>query len=65
MIDPEKEFTGLEIKKLLLNNDILAVEWADRIINNIKEYSDDAIIIWIKIEYGKNENDRIISWGNL
>ncbi len=65
MIDPGKEFTGLEIKKLLLNNDILAVEWAARIINNIKEYSDDAIIIWIKIEYGKNENDRIISWGNL
>ena len=65
MIDPGKEFTGLEIKKLLLNNDILAVEWADRIINNIKEYSDDAIIIWIKIEYGKNENDRIISWGDL
>lgn len=65
MLDPDNEFKGLEVKKLVDSKNVIAVEWADRILKSIKEYSDDAIIIWVKIEYGKNENDRIISWGNL
>lgn len=65
MVDPDKEFDGLEAKRLIKKGGVIAIEWADRILKSIKEYSDDAIIIWVKIEYGKNENDRIISWGNL
>jgi L-threonylcarbamoyladenylate synthase len=65
MIEPEKEFESLEVKRLVGGKQILAIEWADRITKSIKEYSDDAIIIWVKIEYGKNENERTISWGNL
>lgn len=65
MLDPEQEFKGLEVKKLVDDKNVIAVEWADRILKSIKEYSDDAIIIWVKIEYGKNDNDRIISWGNF
>lgn len=65
MLDPEQEFKGLEVKKLVDDKNVIAVEWADRILKNIKVYSDDAIIIWVRIEYGKNDNDRIISWGNF
>lgn len=65
MLDPDKEFKGLEVKKLIEKNNAIAIEWADRILKSIKEYGDDAIIIWVKIEYGKNENERFISWGNL
>lgn len=65
MIDPNKELEGLDIKSLINDNSILAIEWADRSIEAIKKYVDDAIILWVKIEYGKNENDRLISWGNL
>lgn len=65
MIDPNEELNSLDVKGLLDKNSVVAIEWADRSIDEIKNYSDDAIIIWVKIEYGKNENDRLISWGNL
>ncbi|MFZ3301459.1 MAG: L-threonylcarbamoyladenylate synthase [Microgenomates group bacterium] len=65
MIDPNQELQSLDIKSLLKNDSVIAIEWADRSIDEIKNYSDDAIIIWIKIAYGKSENDRIINWGNI
>ncbi len=65
MIEPNKELMELDIKSLLKDNSIIAIEWADRSIDEIKSYSDDAIIIWVKITYGEKENDRLISWGNL
>lgn len=65
MIDPDEELKNLEIPKLLSDNSVIAIEWADRAIEEIKSYFDDAIIIWVKISYGKNTNDRLISWGNI
>ena len=65
MIEPNKELMELDIKSLLKNNSIIAIEWANRSIDEIKNYSDDAIIIWVKITYGEKENDRLISWGNF
>jgi L-threonylcarbamoyladenylate synthase len=65
MINPDQELKDLDIKNLLEKNNIIAIEWADRAVTEIKNYSDDAIIIWVKIAYGKSENDRLISWGNF
>lgn len=75
MINPNQELKDLDINSLLDNNSVVAIEWADRAIEEIKNYSDDAIIIWVKIEYlssealakldGKNTDDRLISWGVL
>lgn len=69
MVDPNEELSNLDVKSLLKNNSVVAIEWADRSINEIKKYSDDAIIIWVKIAYPSassgRENDRLISWGNL
>lgn len=65
MINPNQELKDLDIKSLLDKNSVVAIEWADRAIEEIKNYSDDAIIIWVKIEYGKNIDDRLISWGVL
>jgi len=65
MIDPNEELKSLDIKDLLEKNSVVAIEWADRSVDEIKNYSDDAIIIWVKIEYGTNTDDRLISWGNL
>ncbi|EKE06376.1 MAG: hypothetical protein ACD_19C00015G0008 [uncultured bacterium] len=69
MIDPNSELAELDLKSLLKNNKIIAIEWADRAIEEIKKYSDDAIIIWVKINYPSTssgqENDRLISWGNI
>lgn len=65
MINPDQELKDLDIKNLLEKNNIIAIEWADRAAEEIKNYSDDAIIIWVKINYGKNTDDRLISWGNF
>lgn len=65
MIAPNEELNDLNVRSLLEKEAIVAIEWADRSLETIKNYSDDAIIIWVKIEYGKNENDRLISWGNI
>lgn len=65
MLNPNQEFNDLDIKKLLTNNSVIAIEWADRVISVIRKYSDDAIIIWVKIVNppAGGENDRVISWG--
>ncbi|WKZ25341.1 MAG: L-threonylcarbamoyladenylate synthase [bacterium] len=69
MTEPDSELKELGINKLLLNNTVIAIEWADRVIQEIKSYSEDAIIVWVKIEYPSteqsNENNRLISWGNI
>jgi L-threonylcarbamoyladenylate synthase len=63
MLNPNKELKDLGTKKLIHDKSVLAIEWADRTVGEIKKYSEEAVIIWIKIEYGKNINDRLISWG--
>ncbi len=65
MINPNQELKDLDIKSLLDSNSVVAIEWADRAVEEIKNYSDDAIIIWVKIRYNKNPDDRLISWGVL
>ena len=59
-----EELETLGFTKMLLNkNSVISIEWADRVGNIIRKHSEDAVIIWIKIEYGKKENERLISWG--
>lgn len=65
MIDPNQELADLKISELISDKSVIAIEWADRTIDEIKKYSDDAIIIWVKIIYGKKDEERLISWGNL
>ena len=64
-IEKEEEIEEMKIKEMLKDNPVIAIEWANKISHLIRGCSDDAIIIWIKIKYGKKENDRIISWGVL
>ena len=65
MLDANKEIKDIVTRKLLNDKGILAIEWADRASDEIRKHAEDAIIIWVKIKYGKGENDRFISWGNL
>jgi len=60
----ELEALGL-IKMLEDKNMIISIEWAERVADIIKKHRDQAVVIWIKIQYGKRENERLISWGNL
>jgi len=62
----EEDLNSLGFVKLLENkNMVLSVEWADRIIETIKKYRDQAVIVWVKIEYLPTDNFRLISWGNF
>jgi len=75
MLEAAEEMRSLGLEELITNKNVIAIEWADRAIQEIKSYSDDAIIIWVKIEYlssvasakldGNTDNYRLISWGNI
>jgi L-threonylcarbamoyladenylate synthase len=64
MSDPN-EIRDLDFEKLIKDRSVIAVEWAERVSDTIREFDDEAIIIWVKIKYGSGENERLISWGNL
>ena len=65
MLNPNKEIQEIGSHELIKDKSVVAIEWADRAVDEIRKYADDAIIIWVKIKYGKGINDRLISWGNL
>lgn len=60
----EMEALGF-LKMVEDKNMVISIEWAERVADIIKKYRDQAIVVWVKIEYGRGENDRLISWGNL
>lgn len=60
----ELEALGL-VQMLEDKNMVISIEWAEKVIDIIKKYRDQAVIVWVKIEYGKKENERLISWGIL
>ena len=51
------------LKMIEDKNMIIAIEWADRVIKEIKNQREHVLIIWVKIKYGKGINERLISWG--
>ena len=59
----DSELVELEFSKKITDKSVIAVEWADRVADEIRKYNEEAIIIWVKIRYGKGESERFISWG--
>lgn len=64
MREPE-ELLDLGFNKRILDKKVLAIEWAEKVVNIIREFDEEAIVIWVKIKYGKQLNERIISWAAL
>jgi L-threonylcarbamoyladenylate synthase len=60
-----EELLELGFNKRILEKKVMAIEWAEKVGNIIREFDEEAIIIWIKIIYGKNKNERFISWGTI
>ncbi len=56
------ELLNLGFEKRILEKKVLAIEWAEKVSSIIREFDEEAIIIWVKINYGKGENERFISW---
>lgn len=64
-LDKSEELDALGFPDLIKNKSVVSIEWAERVAVTIRKFDEEAIIIWIKIKFGKKENERIISWGNL
>lgn len=63
-LESSEELDNMGLLPMLENKNLtIVVEWADKIIDRLKKYRDQAVIVWVKIRYGKGENDRFISWG--
>lgn len=60
----EADFLALGIDEMVDSSSIIAIEWADKVIDSLENYADRAKIIWIKLTPGENENQRIISYSD-
>lgn len=64
-LESSAELESLGFAKNISDKSVVAIEWADRVADAIRRYHEEAIIVWVKIKYGKSKNDRLISWGTL
>ena len=64
MQSPE-ELLQLGFNNQVKQKHVFSIEWAEKVGNIIRDYDEEAIIIWVKISYGKKENERLISWAVL
>ncbi|HZZ98898.1 MAG TPA: L-threonylcarbamoyladenylate synthase [Candidatus Saccharimonadia bacterium] len=60
----DKEFLDLGFEKMVDANNVIVIEWADRVVDVLKSVVDEAIIVWVKLAYGKAENDRDILYSD-
>lgn len=64
-LENENEIKELGFEELIKNKSVVSIEWAQKVGNYIRKFDDEAIIIWVKINFSKKENERLISWGNI
>jgi tRNA threonylcarbamoyl adenosine modification protein YjeE len=58
-----EELENLGLKQKIGDKSILVIEWADRVADTIRKYNEEAVVVWVRIEYGRKEDERKISWG--
>lgn len=57
-----QELDDLGFGERIRNKQVMVIEWADKVAEIIRKHDDEAVIIWVKIEYGKEDDQRIINW---
>jgi L-threonylcarbamoyladenylate synthase len=60
----DDEFLDLGFTKMIEENAIISIEWADKVTDILNRYSADAKIIWVKMEYGNSLNERIVTYSD-
>lgn len=58
-----QELRDLGFDNLIRSKSVLSIEWSEKVADVIREFDDEAVIVWIKIVYGKHQNQRFVSWG--
>ena len=69
----DSEFVELDFAKKITDKSIISIEWADKVSDEIRKYSEEAIVVWIKIIYLSRrsktkkggDNERLISWETI
>ena len=64
-LEDSNELTALGFEDLIEQRSVISVEWAEKVAEVIREFDDEAIVVWVKISLGKKDNERKITWGNL
>jgi L-threonylcarbamoyladenylate synthase len=62
-LEKSDELKALGFEDLIKGKMVISIEWAERVADEIRKFDEEAVVIWIKIEFGKRENERLISWG--
>lgn len=64
-LENSDEMKELGFEDLIKNKAVVSIEWAEKVGDLIREFDDEAIIIWVHVKLGNGENDRVVSWGNI
>jgi L-threonylcarbamoyladenylate synthase len=64
-LEKPDELRALGFEDLIKNKSVISIEWAERATETIREFDNESIVIWIKIKFGKAEDERVITWGNI
>ena len=56
------EIYDLDFGENISECSIIVIEWADKIVDEIKKYTEGAVVIWVQLTFGKRENERLIRW---
>lgn len=60
MADADQEINDVGIKSYLNKGSVVCIEWADKLTNEARNISDDAIVIKIDMKYTKSEARQIV-----
>jgi L-threonylcarbamoyladenylate synthase len=60
----DEEFVKMGFKELVDSMAVFSVEWADKVAPVLNQWSDEAKIVWVKFEYGKTPDERIITYSD-
>ncbi|KKS96204.1 MAG: Sua5/YciO/YrdC/YwlC family protein [Microgenomates group bacterium GW2011_GWC1_43_13] len=61
--EKSEELRFLGFKDLIKDKSVVSIEWAEKVSDTIHEFDDEAVIIWVRIEFGKVDSERRITWG--
>lgn len=63
-VEDFEEIVRLGLWEMINNKHLIIIEWADKFRDQILMLNAKCLIVWIKIEYGKEENERRITYEN-
>jgi len=62
-LEKEEDLESIGLDMMLTDKNVVVIEWADKVLSYLKSLNQNIKIIWVDIEYDKeNETRRILKW---